>query len=163
MSVGPTSTVVSNFIDLSPFRATREASVKTRDELDKMLISKIGKYASEDTSVVVFGSLARGEWTSRSDLDWTYLVDGQANSDHLRIAQEIQKAISEHPEFRPPSPTGTFGNMAFSHDLCTSDRRTARHEQEHDAENSAASRICNDREKHPGPRSRHSGSHKPLS
>jgi predicted nucleotidyltransferase len=117
MNFGPTSTAVSNFLDLSPFPATREASAKTRDELDKMLISKIGNYASEDTSVVVFGSLARGESTSRSDLDWTYLVDGQANSDHLRIAQEIQKAISEHPEFRPPGQTGTFGNMAFSHDL----------------------------------------------
>src|SRR5262245_52548999 len=26
---------------------------------------------SEDISVVVFGSLARGEWTTGSDLDWT--------------------------------------------------------------------------------------------
>jgi hypothetical protein len=67
---------------------------------------------------VVFGSLARGEWTSRSDLDWTYLIDGQANSDHLRIAQEIHKVIADHPElFRPPGQTGTSGNMAFSHEI----------------------------------------------
>jgi len=114
----PASTTPSNFLDLSPFPATRAASKATREKLDELLTAKIGKYASEDTSVVVFGSLARSEWTSRSDLDWTYLIDGQANSDHLRIAQEIHKVIGDHPElFRPPGQTGTFGNMAFSHEI----------------------------------------------
>ena len=66
----------------------------------------------------MFGSLARGEWTSGSDLDWTYLIDGGANSDHLFIAQRIQRLLEENKaKFRPPSPTGTFGNMAFSHDI----------------------------------------------
>jgi hypothetical protein len=66
----------------------------------------------------VFGSLARGEWTSGSDLDWTYLIDGGANSDHLLIAQKIGKLLEENKaKFRPPSLTGTFGNMAFSHDV----------------------------------------------
>src|ERR1039457_4030246 len=112
----PASTTPSNFLDLAPFPATRAASKATMEKLDALLTAKIGKYASEDTSVVVFGSLARGEWTSRSDLDWTYLIDGQANSDHLRIAQEIHKVIADHPElFRPPGQTGTFGNMALSH------------------------------------------------
>src|SRR5215469_12377317 len=78
----------------------------------------IGRYGSEDTSLVVFGSLARGEWTSASDLDCTYLIDGQANSDHLLIAQKIQKVLDNHKEkFRPPGRTGTFGNLAFSHDI----------------------------------------------
>src|ERR1035441_3667273 len=114
----PASTTPSNFLDLAPFPATRAASKATMEKLDALLTAKIGKYASEDTSVVVFGSLARGEWTSRSDLDWTYLIDGQANSDHLRIAQEIHKVIADHPElFRPPGQTGTFGNMAFSHEI----------------------------------------------
>jgi len=116
MNCGPKSTTVS-CLDLHPLHTARAAAAKTRDDLDRLLTSKIGKYASEDTSVVVFGSLARGEWTSRSDLDWTYLVDGQANSDHLRISQEIQRVIGEQPEFRPPGQTGTFGNLAFSHDL----------------------------------------------
>lgn len=67
---------------------------------------------------MVFGSLARGEWTSGSDLDWTYLVDGQANSDHLRIAQEIARVLKTHEDrFRSPGQTGTFGNLAFSHDI----------------------------------------------
>lgn len=95
---------------------SRESSLKTREDLDKLLSAEIPRYTSEDTSFVVFGSLARGEWTSKSDLDWTFLIDGGANSDHLLIAQDIQKTL-EKGEFQPPGPTGTFGNMAFSHDI----------------------------------------------
>jgi len=84
--------------------------------LDALLSTKSGKYASEDTSLVVFGSLAREEWTSKSDLDWTYLIDGGANSDHLKISQEIQKHLKE-AGYVEPGPTGIFGNMAFSHDI----------------------------------------------
>jgi hypothetical protein len=68
----------------------REAALKTREELDQFLSNQIPGYTSEDTSLVVFGSLARGEWTSGSDLDWTYLIDGGANSDHLLIAHGTQ-------------------------------------------------------------------------
>lgn len=104
-------------LDLDPLRKARESSMKTREDLDALLAAKIGKYGSEDTSLVVFGSLAREEWTSKSDLDWTYLIDGGANSDHLRISQEIQKILKEAEIAEPPGPTGTFGNMAFSHDI----------------------------------------------
>jgi predicted nucleotidyltransferase len=99
-------------------RTCREAALRTREELDKLLSSKIPGYTSEDTSRVVFGSLARGEWTSGSDLDWTYLIDGGANPDHLLIAQRIQQVLEENEAtFPPPGPTGTFGKMAFSHDI----------------------------------------------
>jgi predicted nucleotidyltransferase len=100
-------------------RASREAGLK-REELDRLLSKEVGKYTSHDTSLVVFGSLARGEWTSGSDLDWTYLIDGEANSDHLAIVQQIQSVLQQKQnkqKFRPPGPTGTFGNMAFSHDI----------------------------------------------
>jgi len=93
----------------------RAAAKRIRDELDSLLTQELGKYASEDTSLVVFGSLARGEWTSGSDLDWTYLIDGQANSDHLRIAQKINRLVRKR--FIGPGATGTFGNLAFSHEL----------------------------------------------
>lgn len=66
----------------------------------------------------MFGSLARREWTSGSDLDWTYLIDGQANSDHSLIAQKIATVLEDNKHrFRPPGRTGTFGNMAFSHEI----------------------------------------------
>ena len=109
---------VSRLLQLPPLPSARDAALKTRGELDELLSAQIPKYTSEDTSLVVFGSLARGEWTSGSDLDWTYLIDGQANSDHLLITQKIQKLLRDNKErFRPPGQTGTFGNMAFSHDI----------------------------------------------
>lgn len=68
---------------------------------------------SEDISVVVIGSLARGEWTSGSDLDWTLLIDGQADHRHALTAHALGQAI--HAEgYRGPGATGVFGNMAFS-------------------------------------------------
>jgi predicted nucleotidyltransferase len=113
-----TAASLSNFLQLAPLPTARDAALKIRQELDELLSTQIGKYSSEDTSLVVFGSLARGEWTSARDLDWTYLIDGQANSDHLVIAQKIQKILKDHEErFRPPGQTGTFGNLAFSHDI----------------------------------------------
>ena len=105
-------------LDLAVLRNSRDASLKTRTDLDSVLSAKIQKYTSDDTSLVVFGSLAREEWTSGSDLDWTYLIDGQANSDHLRIAKAIQGVLEENKDrFKPPGSTETFGNMAFSHDI----------------------------------------------
>src|SRR5271156_855479 len=114
----PTAPNFPGLLEFAPLPTVREAALKVREELDEILSSKIPKYTSEDTNLVVFGSLARQEWTSASDLDWTYLIDGQANSDHLFIAQRIRKTLKEHAaKFRPPGQTGTFGNMAFSHDI----------------------------------------------
>ncbi|HET9184163.1 MAG TPA: nucleotidyltransferase domain-containing protein [Candidatus Angelobacter sp.] len=100
---------------------TRASARKQRRKLDQILTDEVSPpytYASDTASLVVFGSLARGEWTGGSDLDWTYLVDGQANSDHLRIAQEIGRVLKNHGEdFRPPGQTGTFGNLSFSHEI----------------------------------------------
>ncbi len=111
-----TTAASTGLLDSEVLKRTREASLRTREELDKLLSDEIGKYASEDTSLVVFGSLARGEWTSKSDLDWTYLIDGEANSDHLKISQHIQRLFRDKG-YEEPGPTGTFGNMAFSHDI----------------------------------------------
>ena len=109
------ATAPARFLDAPPMPQARAAAKRIREELDSLLSQELGKYASEDTSLVVFGSLARGEGTSGSDLDWTYLIDGQANSDHLRIAQKINRLVRER--FSGPGATGTFGNLAFSHEL----------------------------------------------
>lgn len=114
----PTAKTCSELLDSGQLRRARELSLKTREELDELLSSELGKYTSEDTSLVVFGSLARGEWTSGSDLDWTYLIDGEANPDHLVITQKIRQILKKNKEkFPPPGQTGTFGNIAFSHDI----------------------------------------------
>src|SRR5215469_8421919 len=111
------------FWDNPTLKKARSEATGRRQELDALLRKEMGtggsegSYDSEDTSLVVFGSLARDEWTSGSDLDWTYLIDGQANSNHLVIAQHIERVLKDHSDrFPQPGQTGIFGNMAFSYD-----------------------------------------------
>lgn len=82
----------------------------------KALAEHLSQFETADLSVVLFGSLAREEWTSGSDVDWTLLVDGQADGDHYRTAQAIQKQLEEQ-EFSKPGSSGVFGSLTFSHDL----------------------------------------------
>src|SRR6266571_527387 len=76
---------------------------------------------SDDISIVVFGSLARREFTSGSDIDWTLLIDGEANPQHLDIAlrfkDELEKKKIEDKEVKGPGVEATFGGLAFSHDI----------------------------------------------
>jgi predicted nucleotidyltransferase len=90
--------------------AERAKSKKSR------LAQAIERLATEDTSVVVFGSLARDEVTDKSDVDWTLLVDGQANPRHHDISLEIRDALADLEE-KKPGREETFGGLAFSHDL----------------------------------------------
>ena len=69
-----------------------------------------------DLSITVFGSIARLEFTEKSDVDWTLLIDGQAQPEHLRIAFSIQQKLHEKG-LKPPTAGGAFGSMAFSHDI----------------------------------------------
>jgi predicted nucleotidyltransferase len=71
---------------------------------------------TEDSSVIVFGSLARDEFTSGSDVDWTLLIDGSADPKHLKVAQQIQKRL-EKSGYKSPAQEGAFGGLAFSHEL----------------------------------------------
>lgn len=70
----------------------------------------------EDTSIVVFGSFARGEYTRGSDIDWTLLVDGRAHDEHFQRALAITRILADN-KFQPPSPFGVFDNVSFSHPL----------------------------------------------
>jgi len=71
--------------------------------------------STTDAAIVVFGSLARNEWT-KSDVDWTLLIDGQADPEHLGLAQKVAQRL-ESEGFVPPGTSGIFGSMTFSHDL----------------------------------------------
>src|SRR5262249_50828586 len=92
-------------------RARNAAALKR-----KQLREAFDSWDSEDTSVLVFGPLAGDEFTSGSDIDWTLLVDGFASPEHQDTATEIKKYIDE-TENRRPGREGTFGGLAFSHDL----------------------------------------------
>jgi predicted nucleotidyltransferase len=69
-----------------------------------------------NTTLVVYGSLARGEFTSSSDVDWTLLVDGNADPYHQIATQRISSRMREL-KLPPPTPGGPFGSLTFSHDL----------------------------------------------
>ena len=71
---------------------------------------------SEDTSVVVFGSLGRDEFTDASDIDWTLLVDGGADPMHLELTREIDNKVKELAS-KTVGREGLFGTIAFSHEL----------------------------------------------
>ena len=71
--------------DWSHLREARSAARERSAGLRKALAG----LDSEDTSVVVSGSLARGEFTSGSDIDWTLLIDGSADPRHHDLFREI--------------------------------------------------------------------------
>jgi predicted nucleotidyltransferase len=85
-------------------------------EAKKQLTEILRDQDSEATSIVSYGSLARGEWSSESDLDWSLLVDGGVDPQHLESAHRIGELVTAHG-FREPGPTGAFGTVSFSHDL----------------------------------------------
>jgi len=101
------------------WRSIKKAIAATEEKLrhlSELLIPPGNRPIAEDASVVFFGSLARSEWTSKSDLDWIVLIDGQVDEQHYRTFQNIRKKLIEAKEV-PPGSTGTFGGMAFSQDI----------------------------------------------
>lgn len=91
--------------------AARAAARRRTEELDLALSAA----TSPDTSVIVYGSLAREELTQGSDLDWTLLVDGQANPQHQKELLSIRDKLKHIG--KGPGREKTFGKLTFSHPL----------------------------------------------
>lgn len=85
------------------------------DQLRRRL-SGLDDLASEDASIIVFGSIGRREVTESSDVDWTLLIDGPADPNHAQVVSQIKTRL-ESLGLVKPGPTETFGVMAFSHEL----------------------------------------------
>jgi hypothetical protein len=66
-------------------RAAKDRTV----DLHTRLAAGIGDGIDADASVVVFGSAGRYEVTDGSDTDWTYLVDGQAQTTYQAEALNL--------------------------------------------------------------------------
>lgn len=92
--------------------AAQDRAVKERKRLQGALSDLDGA----DSSIVVFGSLGRDEFTPGSDVDWALLVDGIADPAHFDTALEIRQRLKELGHY-PPGREGVFGNLAFSHNL----------------------------------------------
>src|SRR6266852_4646551 len=98
------------------FPAIRKAQAVTkarRATLEKVFTDKV----APDTSLVLFGSIARGEVTSGSDTDWLLLVDGQAFPEHLDQQHAIATKLKKLKKygFDEPGRSGIFGGMMGSH------------------------------------------------
>ena len=75
--------------------AMRKARITTEEKRTSLRRAFEGKIAA-DTSLVVFGSIAREETTSVSDADWILLVDGQAQPEHSEQRHTIGCMIGSH-------------------------------------------------------------------
>jgi len=96
----------------SAVRKAREDASLRREKLEELFRGR----GSPDTSLVVFGSVARQEVTSSSDLDWILLIDGQSVPEHKEQEREIERSLAA-AGFIEPGKSGVFGKMVGSHDL----------------------------------------------
>lgn len=112
-------------MDLSPVIALQEKlgtnwvninKAYEQSELKKEeIFRKTQALLPEDTSLVLFGSMGRGEITTGSDTDWALLVDGCADSSHFDSIADLKQIIEN--DHKPPTPGGTFGGLMSSHEL----------------------------------------------
>lgn len=97
------------------WEAIQRAHQKT-DELNGVLKDALRGLHDPSCSVVVTGSLARGEAGESSDADWVLLVDGPSDPEHARFAREVSARVRK-AGFKDVGPTATFGNIVVSHEL----------------------------------------------
>lgn len=93
-----------------------KAEALSREKLQTLTDINRGLLPTDEGSFVIFGSLARQEFTADSDLDWSIFIDGRADSNHLNIVHKL-KADLKSNGFKVPGPTEVFGCLVFSHDL----------------------------------------------
>lgn len=99
----------------SSWQAIRKARAETQKRRDN-LESGLAHLGSPDTSLVVFGSVARQEVTSGSDLDWILLIGGQSVPEHKDQEREIESKLIAG-KYIAPGSSGVFGRMVGSHEL----------------------------------------------
>ena len=105
-------------------RADKQAETAKCDLLEQ-LKQNVGRFETEDANLVVFGSMARSEWIDwKSDLDWTYLIDGQTKSEHLNVAQRIRSALALASRVVGQIHVSEV-NFASKHDLISLEARKA--------------------------------------
>ncbi len=84
--------------------------------MQKGLSDLFMKRRASDATVVVFGSVARYEVTSKSDVDWILLLDGSAMPEHRSLATEVKETLLSNKYIKPGN-SGIFGTFVGSHDL----------------------------------------------
>ena len=98
--------------DWSGIRAARARTASVLAQLD----AAVGDLYDANYSIIVTGSLGRGEATEGSDADWLLLVDGRSDPEHAILARTIRSRIV-NVVGKNVGPTGTFGDIVASHEL----------------------------------------------
>ena len=99
-------------VEWPSLRKAHFETVAMRKRLSELFVSR----GASDTTVVVFGSVARFEVTSKSDVDWILLLDGSATPEHRSLAMEIRETLVKSNYIKPGS-SRIFGAFVGSHDL----------------------------------------------
>lgn len=86
------------------------------DQENAAITKALQGFGTADASIVVVGSLARQEFTSGSDIDWTILLDGISRPQDEQLARDIREVLDDLQK-KQPGPEGVFGKLASSHDL----------------------------------------------
>lgn len=95
-----------------------DAEAKSKVALEEMREFLVDRCRSTDElDIVAFGSLARHEWTDRSDFDYLVLVHDDVSAKKTRKALLAAEAAREHLEANEPGATGMFGVVASALDL----------------------------------------------
>ncbi len=69
------------------------SSFSLSEEKMRQLREIVGTSLPDEASFVVFGSLARKEYTSGSDLDWSLVIDGRVDSSHRELELDLKKKL----------------------------------------------------------------------
>jgi len=104
-------------VKLETMRSSYERSEEALAELSAM----VGNRLPAEASFVVFGSLARKEFTAGSDLDWCLMIDGKVDAEHRALERSVKEVLKGSSTFKNPNPAGAFGALVFGHELihCT--------------------------------------------
>ncbi|MGN6186795.1 MAG: nucleotidyltransferase domain-containing protein [Thermoanaerobaculia bacterium] len=96
----------------SSLRNARQTTVEMLAELS----DAVADLSDANFSIVVTGSLGRGEATRGSDADWLLLVDGPSDPEHSLLVREIHERI-RGVVAKEVGRTGTFGGIVAGHEL----------------------------------------------
>ena len=93
-----------------------KAARQTATNLVARAREELIKLEDPQASVIVMGSVARGEATVGSDFDWMLLIDGASDPEHFTLAGAIADEL-DRLGVKKPGPTELFGKLVSSHDL----------------------------------------------
>jgi len=105
--------------DWRSIRRAISASQKKRQHLEKTVFSERERFLAPDAGFVCFGSLARGEWTCQSDLDWILLACDGTEEQHGPSLRTLSDRLEEAKELGPWLG-GMFASTIFVRDLAAS-------------------------------------------